>query len=196
MLAICAVRRTALRYCACGELSLTSGSYWPSADVSVRSMSMPSDAGSCFISRRIGSATGRAAASCDWRSPELGAVRQAAVPQQVADLLERRALREVVNVVAVVRKNAAIAVQITDGRRSRRRRLRGQLWASLRLQPCLIYRLSASELSAERRRSAGNVTVSGGRCPCLAFADDRYLAISGAISSSPVNCWRIDSSPV
>ena len=46
---------------------------------------------------------------------QLGAVRQAAVPEQVADLLERRALGEIVNVVAVVRKNAAIPVQVTDG---------------------------------------------------------------------------------
>ena len=117
MLAICAVRRTALRYCACGELSLTSGSYCPSADVSVRSMSMPSDAGSCFISRsdRLGQRPRRR--ELRLQVAELGAVRQPPVPEQVADLLEGRPLREVVDVVAVVRKNAAIAVQVTDGRR-------------------------------------------------------------------------------
>jgi hypothetical protein len=47
--------------------------------------------------------------------PKLGAVRQAAMPQQVADLFERRPAREVVNVIAVVRKNAAIPIQVTDG---------------------------------------------------------------------------------
>ena len=46
---------------------------------------------------------------------ELGAVGQPAVPEQVAHLLERRPFREVVDVVAVVRKNAAIAIQVTDG---------------------------------------------------------------------------------
>ena len=49
--------------------------------------------------------------------PELGAIRQPPVPQEVTDLLERRALRQIVNVVPVVRQHATIAVEITDGRR-------------------------------------------------------------------------------
>ena len=48
---------------------------------------------------------------------ELGAIRQAPVPQQVADLLERRALRQIVDVVAEIRQHATIAVEITDGGR-------------------------------------------------------------------------------
>ena len=47
---------------------------------------------------------------------ELGAVRQAAVPEQIADLLERRAARQIVDVVAEVRQHAAVAIQVTDGR--------------------------------------------------------------------------------
>ena len=47
---------------------------------------------------------------------ELGARRQAAVPEQVADLLERRVPGEIVDVVAAVGEHAAIAVEITDRR--------------------------------------------------------------------------------
>ena len=80
---------------------------------------MPSDGGSIFISRRIGSGSGRAAASCDLQIAELGAIRQAAVPQQVAGLLERRVAREIVDVVAAIREHAAIAVEETNARRRR-----------------------------------------------------------------------------
>ena len=38
------------------------------------------------------------------------------MPKEITNLLEGRALREVVNVVAVVRKNAALAVEITNRR--------------------------------------------------------------------------------
>ena len=174
-----------MRYCACGELSLTSGSYWPSADVSVRSMSMPSDAGSCFISRRIGSDDRPRRRELRLQVAELGAVRQPAVPEQVADLLERRALREIVNVVAVVRKNAAIAIQITDGRS------RGDdvFQAGFRLR--FVYSHAGSYQHVGRRdRHADTVQAD------LPSRGQLYLAISGAISSSPVNCWRIDSRPV
>ena len=45
---------------------------------------------------------------------ELGAIRQAAMPQQVTGLLERRVAREVVDVVAAIREHAAIAVEETN----------------------------------------------------------------------------------
>ena len=41
---------------------------------------------------------------------------QAAVPQQVADLLEGRVARQVVDVVAAVREHAAGAIEVADGR--------------------------------------------------------------------------------
>ena len=62
---------------------------------------------------RLGNRTGRG--ELRLQVAELGAIGQAAVPQEVAHLLERRPFREIVNVVAVVRKNAAIPIQITDG---------------------------------------------------------------------------------
>ncbi len=49
---------------------------------------------------------------------EFGPGRQPAVPQQVADFLERRAafgVRQVVDVVAVIREHAAVAVEKADG---------------------------------------------------------------------------------
>jgi hypothetical protein len=80
---------------ACGELSFASGSYCPSAEVRLRHWPR-----------------GR---ELRLQIAELGPIRQPPVPQQVADLFERRALREIVDVVAVVRKNAAIPIQVTDG---------------------------------------------------------------------------------
>ena len=46
--------------------------------------------------------------------PQLGARRQPAVPEQVADLLERGALREIVDVAAAVGEDATIAIQVAD----------------------------------------------------------------------------------
>ncbi len=49
---------------------------------------------------------------------KLGAARQPSVPEEVADLLEGHAalgVRQVVNVVALVREDAAVAIQVTDG---------------------------------------------------------------------------------
>ena len=45
---------------------------------------------------------------------ELGARRQAAMPQQVADFFERRVPRQVVDVVTAVRQHAAIAIEVAD----------------------------------------------------------------------------------
>jgi hypothetical protein len=45
---------------------------------------------------------------------QLRARRQAAVPEQVAGLLEGRVARQIVNVVSAIRQHAAIAVQVTD----------------------------------------------------------------------------------
>jgi hypothetical protein len=39
------------------------------------------------------------------------------MPQEITDLLERRAAREVVDVVPVVGEHPTVAVQVTDGRR-------------------------------------------------------------------------------
>ena len=50
---------------------------------------------------------------------ELGARRQPAMPEEVADFLEGRVLRQLVDVVAAVREHAAVAVEIADGRRGR-----------------------------------------------------------------------------
>ena len=46
---------------------------------------------------------------------QLRPARQAAVPQQVTDLLEGGTPGEVVDVVTVVREHAAIAIQVADG---------------------------------------------------------------------------------
>ena len=80
----------------------------------MRSASMPSDGGSIFISRRIGFGQRPRRGQLRLQIAELGAVRQAAVPQQVARLLERRVAREVVDVVAAIREHAAIAVEETN----------------------------------------------------------------------------------
>ena len=50
---------------------------------------------------------------------ELGARRQAAMPQQEADFLERRVPREIVDVVAAVRQDAVIPVEIANRGRGR-----------------------------------------------------------------------------
>ena len=75
---------------------------------------MPSVAGSCFITpqHRLGQRARRG--ELRLQIAELGAVRQPAVPEQVADFLERRAAREIVDVVAVVRQHAAIAIEVAD----------------------------------------------------------------------------------
>ena len=48
---------------------------------------------------------------------QLGPVWQPAVPQQIADFLERGVLGEIVDVVAAIGEHAALAIQITNGRR-------------------------------------------------------------------------------
>ena len=80
---------------------------------------MPLPAGSARISRRTGSGSGRAGDQLRLQVAELGARRQPAVPQQVADFFERRVPREIVDVVAAVREHAAIAVEIADRGRGR-----------------------------------------------------------------------------
>ena len=80
---------------------------------------MPSTCGSDRMARMTGSGSTRAAASCVCRSPEFGAVRQPAVPEQEADLLERRAalgVRQIVDVVALIRQHAPVAVEVADRR--------------------------------------------------------------------------------
>ena len=72
---------------------------------------MPSDGGSIFISRMIDSGSGARGGELRLQIAELGAARQPAVPQQVADLLEGREPRQVVDVVAAIREHAAIAVE-------------------------------------------------------------------------------------
>ena len=59
---------------------------------------------------------------------ELGAIRQPAVPQQVAGLFKGRVAREVVNVVAAIRQHAAIAVEKTNARRGRDDVFETALW--------------------------------------------------------------------
>ena len=49
---------------------------------------------------------------------EFGARRQPAMPEEITDFLERRVPREVVNVVAAVGQHAAVAVEVTDRRRT------------------------------------------------------------------------------
>ena len=50
---------------------------------------------------------------------QLGAVRQPPVPEQVADLFEGRSAGEIVDVVAAVGENAAVAIEVTDCRVAR-----------------------------------------------------------------------------
>ena len=50
---------------------------------------------------------------------KLGAGRQTAVPQQIAHFLERRPVRQIVDVVAAVREHPTLAVQVADCRRGR-----------------------------------------------------------------------------
>ena len=78
---------------------------------------MLSPAGSERISLMIDSGSARAASKLRLQIAELGARRQAAVPQQVAHFLERRVPREIVDVVAAIGEHAAIAVHIADGGR-------------------------------------------------------------------------------
>src|SRR3989304_533694 len=89
-------------------------------DVSVRSASMPSVGGSDRMARRSGSDSTRAGARrLRLQTAKLVARRQPSVPQQIADFLERHAalgIRQVVNVVPVIRQNAALAVEIADRR--------------------------------------------------------------------------------
>ena len=46
---------------------------------------------------------------------ELGAIRQMPVDEQMRHFLELAIRRQIVNVVAVVRKNAAVSIQVTNG---------------------------------------------------------------------------------
>ena len=78
---------------------------------------MPSPAGSIRISRSTGSGQRPRGDQLRLQIAELGARRQPAVPQQVADLFEGRVPREIVDVVAAVGQHAAIAVEIADRRR-------------------------------------------------------------------------------
>jgi hypothetical protein len=82
---------------------------------------------------------------------ELGAIRQAAVPQQVAGFLEGRIAREIVDVVSAIREHAAIAVEKNRCETTLRRRLRDRLWA-FRLWPYQINLIARAE--APRRRAS------------------------------------------
>jgi hypothetical protein len=77
---------------------------------------------------------------------ELGAARQPAVPEQITDFLERCPLREIVDVVPVVREHAAIAVEITD-----RRGCRNHI-----LQPGFGLRFGRHGRIISRRQEAGD----------------------------------------
>ena len=70
---------------------------------------------------------------------ELRARRQPPVPEQVADLFEGGGFREIVDVVAAVREDTAIAVEITDRGRGRDDVLEPALGL---LRGCHLHRLS------------------------------------------------------
>ena len=72
-----------------------------------------------FIRRRIGFRQRARRGQLRLQVAKLGAIRQPAVPQQVAGLLERRVARQVVDVVSAIREHAAIAVEETNPRRRR-----------------------------------------------------------------------------
>ena len=114
---------------------------------------------------------------------QLGAVRQAAVPEQVADLLERRALsrdRECRSRSTQERRDPHPG---NRWRRSRRRRLPGRLWVLLLLQPYHDTWIGNADLDSDLGRFRD-------------FVSNFRICGDLQITSSPVNCWRIESRPV
>ena len=110
-LAICAVSRTDLRYDACGELSLASAIV-----VAERRGQRPQRVHAVGRRQHLHQPDDRfgqrpCGGELRLQIAELGAVRQPAVPQQVAGFLEGREPREIVDVVPAIREHAAIAVE-------------------------------------------------------------------------------------